>query len=838
MFKKIITPLVIIFLILGVFVYQQLSMETYDIPKAVKGTLDLSKISFSDAITVSPDGQWEFYWQKLYYYDDFSKQSVNPDIYANIPELWNTYKINGKQLSKFGYATYRLKVKTDGKSDILSVMIPEVPTSYKMYINNKLISNCGIVGKDKASSVAGVKSIVASFVPPANQFDIIIQVCNFEDSTGGLWKNFHIGNPQSINRLWNRSQQKDMFLIGGFLIMSIYYICIFLLRRDEKSAIYFSAICFIIMVRVSVLDSGFINSLFGLIPFKLRILLDYCSIYWAPVLYACFTFELFPFKRAKVLRSALCGIASIQTVFSIFVPTHVFTSITLLHNFVAVAVILFCLFVLVRASSNNSDAKILIISCAVLIIGLVYDILFENHYIKGYIELTPFALIVSILLQAFIIARRLSRDYKKAKSLSVKLEEMLVNEKDLTDRLKKLDKLKDEFLANTTHELRTPLNGIISMSQFIYNGEAGEVTRKQRESLELILSSSRRLATLINDILDYSRLKNGDVSLDIKSLDINSSIDTALEVFKYMIATKAIKIINEVPKDFKSVMVDENRFYQIIFNIVGNAVKFTEQGEIAISAVKNAGMIEISVQDTGIGIEKEKINDIFKSFEQAGGSINKRYGGTGLGLSITQKIVELHGGKIWAESELGRGTKITFSLPTAERNADNTNNDISKAINSSPLVVENLRERQTEWYKNGEKTVMIVDDESINLQALGSILTSKNYSVILANNGQEALDIINAGTVPDVCILDIMMPKMSGFELCKKLRKKYSLFELPIIFLTAKYGENDLQTGFDLGANDFLHKPVEPIELTARVKTLIDLRSSVYKNIYKGVYKY
>lgn len=236
-------------------------------------------------------------------------------------------------------------------------------------------------------------------------------------------------------------------------------------------------------------------------------------------------------------------------------------------------------------------------------------------------------------------------------------------------------------------------------------------------------------------------------------------------------------------------------------------------------------MIYISVEDTGIGIPKEKCLDVFKSFEQLDSSIERKYGGTGLGLAISKQLVEIHGGTMWVESEPGAGSKFIFTLPVGQkvRNTPNETQLLTAAASEDSDLIGNVFEVP---YENAEYRVLVVDDEKVNRQVLFNQLSLEHYHVSLAENGIESLKILNEKKY-DLIFLDIMMPKMSGYEVCKKIREKHNLFELPVLMLTAKNQPKDLVAGFEAGANDYVSKPFTKKELLSRTKTLLLLNHSI-----------
>ncbi|MCP4345192.1 MAG: response regulator [Desulfobacterales bacterium] len=430
-------------------------------------------------------------------------------------------------------------------------------------------------------------------------------------------------------------------------------------------------------------------------------------------------------------------------------------------------------------------------------------------------------------------------------------------------QLSERDKLKNEFLSNTSHELRTPLNGIIGIAESLIDGVTGQLPKTTLANLSMISSSGRRLVNLVNDILDFSKLQENDIEFSIQPVDIYSVTDAVLTLSKPLVGRKELELVNSVGPDTPAVDSDENRMQQILLNLVGNAIKFTNSGKVEVMAKASDGFLEITVADTGIGISEDKFDVIFKSFEQADGSTAREYGGTGLGLAVTKKLVELYEGSIRVESALGKGSRFTFTCPLSKTEIDKIRK-ISKVrkkavsmseISSEPepissesepmapdiqapdIAAEKIlsSEIQTESHPTApdmpdyteHAQILIVDDEPINLHVLANQFSLFNYSVIKALDGFEALETVQKQGKPDLVLLDVMMPKMSGYEVCRKLRETYSASELPVILLTAKNRVEDLVSGFKSGANDYITKPFLKDELLARTRIHLTLANAM-----------
>jgi signal transduction histidine kinase len=281
---------------------------------------------------------------------------------------------------------------------------------------------------------------------------------------------------------------------------------------------------------------------------------------------------------------------------------------------------------------------------------------------------------------------------------------------------------------------------------------------------------------------------------------------------------------------------DENRLQQIFYNLIGNAIKFTDQGEIRVAAIQVDSMVRVSVSDTGIGIPEEKFETIFQAFEQGDSASSRAYSGTGLGLSITRHLVELHGGEIRLGSEVGKGSTFYFTLPMSDGLPGEDNLPaVSRVVNDTPteenFLLPSAANPQpaaldTPPSNRDPYQVLVVDDDPVNLQVAANHLLLENISFQTASDGRGALERIESGERPHVLLLDIMMPKITGYEVCRRLRETFSPSELPIIMLTAKTHVADLVEAYKAGASDYLSKPFSKDELISRVRCHLDLRGS------------
>lgn len=411
--------------------------------------------------------------------------------------------------------------------------------------------------------------------------------------------------------------------------------------------------------------------------------------------------------------------------------------------------------------------------------------------------------------------------------------------------LERLDKLKDEFLANTSHELRTPLNGIVGLSESMLAGTAGKLEDNVAENLRLIAASGQSLRRLIDDILDFSQIRNQKIVFKKSAVDMKSSADIALSMLNPLASKKNLTLISKLPENLPPVYADEDRVIQVLYNLIGNAVKFTKSGGVEISCQEHETSLVIHIKDSGIGIPDAEKEKLFKEFEQLSGSSSREHSGTGLGLSITKSLIEKQGGKIWVSSTEGQGSTFSFSFPLAPIGAQAHLAQIQSEriqVLAESAAFDAERERtptavptrakvdQTQTLSSSKRAfnfegvrIMAVDDEPVNLKVLETNLLSLGANYCQYTDPEEALHEVLSGSKPDLILLDVMMPRLTGYEFTQEVRKRYTAAELPIVLLTAKAQTIDLTTGFHSGANDYLVKPVNREELLVRVESLVDL---------------
>ena len=446
--------------------------------------------------------------------------------------------------------------------------------------------------------------------------------------------------------------------------------------------------------------------------------------------------------------------------------------------------------------------------------------------------------------------------------------ESLALERRATQELQRAAQLKDEFLANTSHELRTPLHGIIGLAETLRHDVARMDGTHLDETLGMIAASGRRLSALVEDVLDVSLLERGEVSLRTGAIDLRAIADVVLTLAGPKAEESGVRLVNAVPPGLAPALADENRLQQVLLNLVDNGIKHGGHGAtVEVSAAgPEGGRLTVAVEDDGPGIAPEDRDAIFESFRQADGSAQRVRGGVGLGLSIARRLTELHGGHLRLDETTSRGARFLFDLPVAEpftepvtepmvpvegrseggrqpaapavppaapafaKGADGAPDtrpgQRGAAPASAPKVAPTaaLTPLPAHAARRGpRRCALVVDDDPVNLRVMGATLEHDGYEVVAADSGSAALRLLTEGLEPDVVLLDVMMPRMSGYEVCREIRARAPATQLPVIMLTAKTQIDDLKAAFQTGANDYITKPFSREEVLARIRTHVEL---------------
>lgn len=752
---------------------------------------------------------------------------------------------NRFRLSRQNTESFTMLVRFDLNDDEIRGATPvglflgSIGENWEVYLNGKLLrSEVHLNSEKNIDQAAFRRNEIIMFDQRALQPTGNLLAFHILGDPASIFTGFLTGQPFLIDRLpvllERQSETIPLILLSLYCFIGLYHLLLFVRRRSERYNLTFA----LVSMELSLYLFTRSNAVFKLgLNTDLISKVELIALFMNGSVLLIFFQQLMLGKTTRFVRvSAYSFLALTATVFVL--PAAVSFDLMLKTWQIAVCIhtmgyglyFLSSQFVLriedFRGRMSRSRAFVhallysipgnLLFGTIGFMVTALIDIM--NSFTSfGGVIVTVYSFFLFITGIAFILTNKFVNVFNEADRLNADL--------------KKLDRLKDEFLANTSHELRTPLNGIMGLA------EATLVNPEDKEQVirnsEMIVSSGRRLSSLVNDILDFSKMRNADLQLQIQPVDIKKIAELAVMLSAPLAKSKNLDLKIDMPEELPLIDADENRLQQVILNLLGNALKFTQQGSVTIKGEHLGNSVKVSVIDTGIGIPPDKRQVIFESFQQADGSIAREFGGTGLGLTIVKNLLTLHGSAIEVESEQGKGSTFHFTLPVSGAQTREST-PVAGFTNrlASDVMDESLVRKSEDPGKPGKSQhVLVVDDEPVNVTVLETHLKAAGYRVTTASDGYHALERIKE-EIPDVLLLDLMMPRMSGLEVCRTLRETNPASLLPIVILSAKNQVSDLVEALEAGANDYLTKPFSRNELLARINVHLELRNSVREQMY------
>ena len=739
---------------------------------AIKGTIDLRQNTFSKQVNIELGGEWEFYAQSMLKPGSprFEKEEKR---FRQFDKLWD------KDGHAFGYATYRLHLYLPDSPPPLSLNIPEFYSSYRLYFNGKLLSKNGVV--DTAESVT-----VPYFDPQIKMLDlksgkntIVLQIANFHHHKGGASKLISLQSYDQASYFENLRSSATLFLVGAFLLSCIFSLTVFLYQRHDWSFLFFGLFALLYIYRLVGADSYMLHDLLENLPWQLTLRLEYFTLYTAV---GCFVMYLYYMFRPAVNRYVFISISGLSGLMAltIVLPTEIFTALIDYYlYFIALAYVVFTGYFLF--TTNWLDRNNVVRALSLISLGIV--LIFR---ISGYFNLTSQILWVSffgytlfILSSAVAIALRFGKNFEVTSASG----EVAINSQ-------------RDFLNTMSHELRTPMNVILGMTDFLQNSD---LDQKQREKVEMIKNNGESLNNILLDVLSFSEMEAGELRLEKKQVNVQECVDVAINLTDKIARKKPIdfevKLSEEIPD---KLVGDPARLKQVFVHLLSNAFKFTDKGTVLLTGNlqdedSEYATLKFSVQDTGVGIKKSKLNSIFSAFSQAQTGNTRKFGGTGLGLTITQQIIDLMGGTLNIDSTPGKGTRVDFTVkmkfPKLLKNSESREDIVKKQE-----VNKNLR-------------VLYAEDNPINQKLIKMMVKNMGLDMDLADDGKQAWEMVMKKNY-DIVLMDIQMPEMDGIEATKRILNDVA--ERPIIVaVTANAGASDKKRAIAAGMNDFIAKPIK-----------------------------
>ena len=462
---------------------------------------------------------------------------------------------------------------------------------------------------------------------------------------------------------------------------------------------------------------------------------------------------------------------------------------------------------LVLSQSSEStfffSTQVLLISIggmiiSVLLSALSYTVLITKKRAKTIAERLSLDLLIKNQ-EYERMNKSLNKNYKRLIASKEKIKETKVELEKAKVKAEESDKLKSAFLANMSHEIRTPMNGIMGFAELLKSGNLSP--EENKNYIEIIQKSGTRLLSIINDIVDISKIEAGQMKVSYSTTNVDEQMQYIHTFFEHEAQDKGIQLILRKSSDDEQTIIstDREKLYAILINLVKNAIKYTVKGTIEFGYEKRDNQIEFFVKDTGIGISKDRQKAVFERFIQADFNDKMARQGAGLGLAIAKAYVELLGGKIWVESEIGKGSEFYFSIPDTIQIEKNDLEQKIISIPKEPCEIKNLK-------------ILVTEDDNISRMLILKVLEEFGNEILIAQTGVEAVEICHNNPDLDLILMDIQMPQMNGYEATKEIRK----FNSTVIILaqTAYALEGDKAKTIAVGCNGYISKPIKKEELS------------------------
>ncbi|MEK8130763.1 ATP-binding protein [Paenibacillus filicis] len=785
----------------GVLIFQWLQPSDKQI-YASGGFLDARGWNYAENGVLQLRGEWEFYPDRLLTPADFRSDPTLPAVrrLIDVPGNW-TDEVADNGRDGYGAGTYRIRVQT-GMADIYSVRAKKTRMSSHWFVNGTDLGGNGKPSLSADEFVASNLPFFGSEKVEGDQVEIIIQVASLAFLKGGLTHAPEFGPLEVMAEHRDYARLTDMGLLTTMIVFALYFAGMFRQWRKERHLMHLSLFCLMMGLFFGIDNEILSSALFPSMPFALLQKLLFSTTFFTFLFFIFYVYRYLDEPDHRSFR-LLRGFAYVYGIVGVLGPND-FLSLTLPMN--------------------------LLLQTGTFI--LVFYAIFRNRtqglYVKAVLTLNVFFVMViwasaqyryelGLDQPYFIVAAPLLLVFSLAFLSSHRLQSAFVRNEQLSLQLIAHDRHKDEFLAKTSHELRTPLHGIINLSQALLDDSDQELTPRHRENIRLLNLVGRRLSGLIHDILDMSQIKEGRLRIHKTPVDVRLTARLVFDMLSIAPKNKQVALVDELSEDLPLVLADENRLRQILYNLLENGLKFTQTGSVRIYAQELDDMLAVTVADTGCGIAPERLGKLFDPFETSSADVGNR-SGIGLGLSITRQLVELQGGQLEVVSLKGQGSAFTFTLPLAEL----TGMSVIPWHQEEPLEFQEASDgAQAEGI-----TILIVDDERSNLKVCVDAVSSMHYAYRAVQSGGEALELLRQSPKPDLVLLDLMMPGISGLEVCREIRRLHHLAELPVLMLTASGQHGDILAAFEAGANDILQKPFELAELKARVRSLLAMKQS------------
>ncbi|WP_379217953.1 ATP-binding protein [Paenibacillus sp. GCM10012303] len=674
-----------------------------DSPKfqSEEGILDVTQVHVSEN-PLKIKGEWAFYWQELLSPQDIQHRLArdgNHDRWISIPGSWLGYRLDGQQLNGTGFATFRvvIELSEQDRNERLALRLPTIFHAYKLWVNGELLAEVGAVGQDKSSVTPQLSTKLVFFQPENDRVELVMQVANFHHKRGGITKYIELGGSDVLTVRTNLRIAAEMFITASLLVIGLYHLLLFVLRRKDRAPLYFGLFTMLLGIRSLLVGELLLTQGWPTFPWELQFKIEYLILCSSGYIITMYSECIFPNYVSRWFRLGTRIATGVLCLVVAVTPALIYTQLLPIIGVVVVLHMMYLMVGLVQAAVRRMEgALIFLLVSVVALVTVINDFLYYNEWSRiG--NTSPLGLLVFTIAQMMLLSSRFTRAASNEERISRELQdannkliEMNINlERTVQERTQALSAAHDDLrtsydrllhseqgrkklLAYITHDLRTPLTSMLGYVEAVQDRVKPE---RNEQYLKYIRDNTIRINRMIEELSFLSHLETGQVSYRMEPVHVIPFLRVFFEQYELVVRDAGLDFILDIGdaedqrSDFPVVEMDAQRLEQALFNLVSNAMKFTSRGGVvrialAVDEANPARYAIITVQDSGTGIPPDQLEQIFnRNYRYHRPDAKTGIEGSGLGLAICREIVQAHGGTVRAESDGKTGSIFYVSLP-------------------------------------------------------------------------------------------------------------------------------------------------------------------------------
>ncbi|MFS0723575.1 ATP-binding protein [Paenibacillus sp. 1P07SE] len=756
------------------------------------GMADYSGCAFEEDTLYRLQGEWSFFRDALLPYEAIGTGAAPAmDGYIRVPSSWSgawTFDSG----SRHGHGTYHLRLILPPSEQEYGIRIGSVRSASQVFIDGRPAGGSGVPGTTAETTLSYNQPYMVTVGTGGEAVDLVIHVANYTYWLSGIAEPLMVGSADAVASQSATYGRYDLAVMVSLVISGVYYASLGMQDRKEPSFFLLALFCLVTSLFVVAHGEKLIYLYIPSLPYSTLLHLQTLTpiaAMWSMIGYAHSIsptrISRLAFRLASVWFAGftVLGLLTGGESSAFNMPQTIVLQLLMAAAFVAYAIS--------RAILQGITGSVYLV---VAMMGLIQ---FSANYVANaallhevYVQ-KPFGIAIFLLAQGLFLGARSKAAMDKTRELTVELRRQSAE--------------KDEFLQQTSKELRTPLQAMLHMVRSLLDGAGGPLTDRQRKDMLLLEHTSQRLSFLMNDLFDYERIKDGSMALRRQPLELASLVEVVVEVFRQARPDRRIQLRNAVNPHRYMVLGDEDRVTQIVYHLIEEAMQELAEGSVEITASEDAGYARLEVIAAGPGAAAAARPE-------------------GVGVAISRLLARLHHGELSTERRTESERRYVVRLPMPGPSA---RGELLPATETARAEVSatGLEVRPRESGRELAIRILVVD-ELVQARALAGLLQAQGNEVLEARSGEDALRVLASEGALDLAVVDVLLPDMSGFALCRQIRQTHSLIDLPILMTTAASRVQMNETGLAAGANDLIRKPYERQELMARVRTLTQLKRS------------